>query len=49
MSEAELKKLEELRKMKKAGTLKKQEPKADMDLPKIKADALPPVQMNRKG
>lgn len=35
--------------MKRAGTLKKQEPKADMDLPKIKADALPPVQMSRKG
>lgn len=49
MSEAELKKLEELRNMKRAGTLKKQEPKADMDLPKIKADALPPVQMSRKG
>lgn len=49
MSDAELKKLEELRNMKKAGTLKKQQPKADMDLPKIKADSLPPVMMGRKG
>jgi hypothetical protein len=49
MSEAELKKLEELRNLKKQGTLKKQEPKPDMDLPKIKADSLPPVQMSRKG
>ena len=49
MSDAEIKKLEELRKMKKAGTLKKAEPKADMSLPKIKVDALPPVMMSRKG
>ena len=49
MSEAELKKLEELKKMKKAGGLKKAEPKPDMDLPKIKADSLPPVMMGRKG
>jgi hypothetical protein len=33
MSEAENKKLEELRNMKLKGTLKKQEPKADMFLP----------------
>ena len=49
MSDAEMKKLEELRNLKKAGALKKQEPKADMGLPKIKADALPPVQMGRRG
>ena len=49
MSEAENKKLEELRNMKLKGTLKKQEPKADMFLPQIKADALPPVMMSRKG
>lgn len=49
MSDAELKKLEELKKMKKAGALKKTEPKPDMDLPKIKADSLPPVMMGRKG
>ena len=49
MSEAELKKLEELKKMKKAGGFKKAEPKPDMDLPKIKADSLPPVMMGRKG
>ena len=42
-------KLEELKKMKKAGALKKTEPKPDMDLPKIKADSLPPVMMGRKG
>jgi hypothetical protein len=33
MSEAENKKLEELRNMKRQGTLKKPEPKADMFLP----------------
>lgn len=50
MSEAERKKLEELSKMKRAGTLKKQEaPKNDLGLPKLTADALPPVQMGRKG
>lgn len=49
MSEAEMKKFEDLRNMKRQGTLKKSEPKADMDLPKIKADALPPVMMSRKG
>ena len=46
-SEAEKRKLEELKQLKKANTLKKSQPKAeDIDqLPKLKADALPPVSM----
>ena len=52
MSDAELKKLEELRKMK---NMKKETPKPEEikkeeeDLPKIKADILPPVQFQRRG
>ena len=50
MSDAEMKKLEQLKalkaqnKLKKANTVKQDDP-----LPKIKADALPPVMMQRRG
>lgn len=50
MSEAEKKKIEELQKLKKAKKLKKEEkPSNDLGLPKLNRDALPPVQMNRRG
>jgi hypothetical protein len=48
MSEAELKKLEELRNLKMQAKVKKEKGGPE-DLPKIKADALPPVMMSRKG
>ena len=50
MSDAEKKKLEELQKLRKEKKLKKeQKPSNDLGLPKLTADALPPVQMNRRG
>ncbi len=54
MSQAELKKLQELKKLKKQAKLKKQKEKEEQkdELPQIsakKADALPPVMMQRKG
>ena len=50
MSEAEMKKLEQLKALKKQGKLKKaEEKKTEEPLPKIKADILPPVQMQRRG
>jgi len=48
MSDAEKKKLEQLKALKKQKKEKKAEKKED-ELPKIKADALPPVMMQRKG
>ena len=50
-SEAELRKMEELRKLKEQNKLKKEKKKdtADDALPKIKAPALPPVSMQRRG
>ena len=50
MSEAELKKLEQLKALKKQGKLKKaEEKKVDDPLPKINSMALPPVMMQRRG
>ena len=50
MSEAELKKLEELRKLKTLKKNKKEESKKPEEaLPKLQADALPPLMMSRKG
>lgn len=50
MSEAEKKKLEELQKLRKEKKLKKEaKPSNDLGLPKLNRDALPPVQMNRRG
>lgn len=45
-----MKKLEQLKALKKQGKLKKaEEKKTEEPLPKIKADILPPVQMQRRG
>lgn len=50
LSEAEQKKLDELRRLKEQAKLKKQTTKKQTDdLPALKADALPPVMMQRKG
>ena len=44
------KKLEELQKLRKEKKLKKEaKPSNDLGLPKLNRDALPPVQMNRRG
>lgn len=51
LSEAEQRKLEELRKLKAQKNNKKEENQDDeqQNLPKLKADFLPPVMMQRKG
>ena len=51
MSDAELRKLQELKRLKEEKKLKKKEKKDDDmgPLPQLKADSLPPVMMNRKG
>lgn len=51
MTEAEAKKLEELRKLKEQKKKPKQKKKKviEEELPKIQMDALPPLMMNRRG
>ena len=50
MSEAELKKLEELKALKRnAKDKKKAIPKEEDELPKLKMDSLPPVMQQRRG